>query len=355
MNNNNKRPSALLSTSSCSTTTTTTTTVRKRRTTEDNTAVVMKNKFVGTLMGLPISVRVHILNYLGETQEELRALTLISKQFNIDCKQSGIVFTLIPVFIVSPSSQHGVVNDKRRSKRFFQNLRHYQQNSRHYQQLERYRHMIVKEVHKFGLHTYNSGIIERMVHNLPMVGIILLDISSPSLPARWKYSLPYALSYILPNLRFLDLSNTRFSTNGGIILDGFSRRCPHLEKISLNNIYNGNNIITLDGLNMMYSTNTLREINMDGSFSSSITVVEMGILSDLNRFPHIFLFHKCCNVLERASIRNVKYYRGRSIPQNALIKFVRNAPTSMRWFRSNLTKENMLTLRKERPEIQLLN
>ena len=187
-------------------------------------------------MGLPISVRVDILNYLGET------ILIVN---NRDCKQLGIVWELIPVLIASPSSQYDVVNDKRRSKRFFQNLRHHQQNLRHYQQLERYRHMIVKEVHTFGLHTYNSGIIERMVHNLRMVGIILLDISSPSLPARWKYSLPYALSYILPNLRFLDLSNTQFSTNS--VLDGFSRRCPHLEKISLNNIYNGNNIITLDG------------------------------------------------------------------------------------------------------------
>ena len=55
---------------------------------------------------------------------------------------------------------------------------------------------------------------------------------------------------------------------------------------------------------MMYSTpNALREIYMDGSFCSSITIGAMGILSDLNRFPSIFLFHKCCNVLERASIR----------------------------------------------------
>jgi len=315
----------------------------------DTTAVVVKNKFVVTLMGLPISVRIDILNYLGETQEELRSLTLISKQFNHDCKQSGIVWTLIPVFILSPSLQHDdVVNDKRRSKRFFKNLRQYQQ-------LERYRHMIVKEVHKFGLNTYNTGIIERIVHNLRMVGIVSLDISFPSLPARWKYSLPYALSYILPNLRFLDLSNTRFSTNGGVILDGFSRRCPHLEKISLNNIYNGNNIITLDGFNMVHSANTLREINMDGSFSSSITVGEVGILSDLNRFPNIFLFHKCCNVLERVSIRNIKYYRGRSIPQNMLIKFVRNGPPTLKWLRSDLTQGNMDMLRLERPGIELLN
>jgi hypothetical protein len=40
--------------------------------------------------------------------------------------------------------------------------------------------------------------------------------------------------------------------------------------------------------------------------------------------------------------------------QNALIKFVRNAPSSIRWFRSDLTLENMNMLRMERPGIELL-
>ena len=125
------------------------------------------------------------------------------------------------------------------------------------------------------------------------------------------------------------------------------------KKITLNIIYNGYDIITLDGLNMMYFTNTLREIYMDGSFSSSITVG--CVLSDFNYFPNIFLFHKCCNVLERSSIRNVKYYRGRSIPQNALIKFVRNGPSTLKWLRSDLSTENIDMLRKERPGIELVN
>merc|ERR1711971_1289145 len=80
-------------------------------------------------------------------------------------------------------------------------------------------------------------------------------------------------------------------------------------------------------------------------------------MSDFNNHPDKFLFHKCCKVLERLSIRNAKYsnaYIGseRIIPQDALIKFVRNAPPTLKWFRSDLTKENMDLLRLEQPGIE---
>jgi hypothetical protein len=38
-----------------------------------------------------------------------------------------------------------------------------------------------------------------------------------------------------------------------------------------------------------------------------------------------------------------------------LIKFVPNAPMSLRWFRSDLTHANMNVLRLERPGIELFN
>lgn len=40
--------------------------------------------------------------------------------------------------------------------------------------------------------------------------------------------------------------------------------------------------------------------------------------------------------------------------QNALIKFVRNDPSTLRYFRSDLTLENTNMLRLERPGIELL-
>jgi hypothetical protein len=83
-----------------------------------------------------------------------------------------------------------------------------------------------------------------------------------------------------------------------------------------------------------------------------------GQISNLTNptFNNHFIFHRCCKALERVSIRNARCYRNVliCIPQNALIKFVRNVP-SLRWFRSDLTQENIDMLQLERPDIELLN
>ena len=83
-----------------------------------------------------------------------------------------------------------------------------------------------------------------------------------------------------------------------------------------------------------------------------------GQMSNLTNpaFNNRFIFHRCCNALERVSIRNTRCYGNVliSIPQNALIKFVRNVP-SLRWFRSDLTQENIDMLQLERPDIELLH
>mmetsp|Transcript_40457 Transcript_40457/g.41024 ORF Transcript_40457/g.41024 Transcript_40457/m.41024 type:complete len:103 (-) Transcript_40457:183-491(-) len=100
----------------------------------------------------------------------------------------------------------------------------------------------------------------------------------------------------------------------------------------------------------------------DSSFYGSI--IDQNNMSDLNNHPHFFIFHQCCNKgLARFSIRKAKTFffdvnrRGkiRSIPQNALIKFVRNIPSTLKWFRSDLTQENINMLRLERPDIELVN
>ena len=81
-------------------------------------------------------------------------------------------------------------------------------------------------------------------------------------------------------------------------------------------------------------------------------------MSDMHNHPNIFLFHKLRNQpLEGVSIRNVCLWRGDevAIPQNVLLKFVRNAPMTLKWFRSNLSTANMQVLQSERPEIEFLN
>jgi hypothetical protein len=42
------------------------------------------------MMNLTVPLRVYILNYLGETQEELMTLTLVSEQMHEDCTRLGV-------------------------------------------------------------------------------------------------------------------------------------------------------------------------------------------------------------------------------------------------------------------------
>ena len=114
--------------------------------------------------------------------------------------------------------------------------------------------------------------------------------------------------------------------------------------------------VSVDGQDMRQARN-LKEIDMDGAcFHGSIT--KFADLDD-DKHSHIFLFHKLHSiVLETVSIKNVRSrhsYRSRTrtLPQNALIKFIRNAPMSLRWVRSDLSQDNINMLRSERPEIEL--
>jgi len=65
--------------------------------------------------------------------------------------------------------------------------------------------------------------------------------------------------------------------------------------------------------------------------------------------------------IERVSMTNAKFEAPWDavdtwpVSQNALIKFVRNTSSTLRWFRSDLTTDNVEMLQKEFPEIEFLN
>jgi len=131
----------------------------------------------------------------------------------------------------------------------------------------------------------------------------------------------------------------------------FSKRCPRVETITWNNIGRDSNIY-VNGQDMKRAHN-LRVLIVDDSLFKTYNNEK---LSELIDHQDTFLFHKCCKVLERVSIRKAKYgYGRRNIPQDALIKFVRNAPATLKRFHSDLTKRNMDMLRLERPGIELLS
>jgi len=315
---------------------------RKRQKTASSVLIV--EGFVVTLMGLPISIRVKILNYFDEKkQQELRTLLVISKQFNATCKQPGIE--------LNPLRHNGG-----NTFNFLQTMTQYQRNADTNNKLQRYCRIRVHGINKFNNFLHGAH-LELITNNIiRMYGVETLDITIPLSSQTVVYmtnSLPLAIFRICPNLRAVDFSNVRMR---GSLLRDCSRECHRLEKITWCHIH-GCSHINVNGEGMESATN-LREIIMDASFFYGRT--DLGRMSDLNNHPHFFLFHRCCNQgLERLSIRNAihaVYGQSKSsVSQNALIKFVRNVPSTLKWFRSDLTHDNLNMLRLERPDIELLN
>jgi hypothetical protein len=300
------------------------------------------------------TLRVSIFNYLGQTQEELINLTLVSNKVNTDCKSSSIEWKIIPTIEISPTKVGS-------SRALLLQLKHHLLDNDTNKKLRRNRHMKVNDVNKF------DDLIEHEVRDIikdvRMDWILSLDMSS-LIPTRInKLSLLYALSDILQNLCEINLSNIGDVDGVDSVGDNmyyFSMRCPHLEKVTWNN----NSDFYSNGYNMKFHKN-LKEIIMDDSVFL-LCVLQKENMSNLDNHRDEFILHRCSKVLERVSIRNAKWYTSirnntrknninEVIPQSLLIKFVRNGPTSLRWFRSDLTQDNMTMLRLERPEIESLN
>jgi hypothetical protein len=217
--------------------------------------------------------------------------------------------------------------------------------------------MTFKDVDKFSSTDYDVDYnqLEQIVKNVQMNGITSLYLSAPSPIWTGNLHLPCILPNILPNLHEVDLCNS--DVTNGRVLSLFSENCPLLEKLTH---HKGN--FALSGWWMRFS-NSLKEINMD---NATFNVYEYNKIWDLNNHQEMFMFHCCCNALERVSIRNPKYLYSlnfyeifvvneQDFTQKILIKFVRNAPPTLRWLRSDLTTDNMTMLRVERPGIELSN
>ena len=282
--------------------------------------------------------------------DTMRKLCCVSKQFyDIIANNPGMEQNrVVPLLEISPAKDQ---DDAGRITRLLRFLQH-----RSRDKLQRYRELKMIDANKFAALTRIPG--RWNLDTLRLYGVVSLDISSPppNTVIGDTIDLYYFLSSILPNLRVINLSN-----NGCGSLYTFSKNCPNLEKITWHNIDRKQSAISIDGYDMGRAAN-LKQIYMDDSVFWLDHADERHQLSDLENDEHsnIFLFNQCRTKLERVSIRNAKWYgygcpEDTVIPQKALIKFVRNALTSLRWFRSDLTVKNMTMLRSERPGIELVN
>lgn len=276
--------------------------------------------------------------------------SVVSKHFYRICKGRGIENKIVPVFVISPLQQQGCYNSTRI---LTQNLRDYSSNEDTNKKFQNYGRMIVNTVDKFD--TYREDYwdfieLKSIVKDVQMNNITSLNLYSHSPNSYCGSSIPLLLPSILPNL--LELNNSNTSING-FFIKNFADNCPLLEMVI------SNNTVTFLTMNCRYfeSCNNLKELYLD---SSSLKYVDQAEYSNFtNDHPTIFLFH-CCKSFERISILNTYvediYGRNpRKISQNILIEFIRNAPPSLCWFRSDLSIKNMNMLRSERPGIELLN
>lgn len=319
---------------------------------------------------MPPSVRVHVYNYRGETQEEMIDTMLISKQAHSDCHPNNpcLEWTITPTLTIGPLDKgySDERDDFQRTTRFLRNLHRIQQDETKRRILQNHRKIVLKDTyHEFGEENGFFAIRNGVRGLSPLTGIISLDASSKKCP--WHglktefdsgYFLLYALSFLTPNLREFDCS-ADFTCHG--MLFDCMRQWTHLEKITWNCIPKREGI-RLDGSNFLLASvrSNLREVIMDTAYfvcESSAEIERMNAQSNDESEAsvskeHIFhrCFHKHDSRLERLSIRNAT-----PISQNMLMKFVRNAPLTLTWFRSNLSPTNMDTLRSERPGIEFVN
>ena len=185
-------------------------------------------------------------------------------------------------------------------------------------------------------------------------------------------SLQNIFTCLLPNLLELDV------TGVGANFEQLIKNCPLLKKVRLHNVQDSMKV-SLYGTRMKtvqisrwsgstwnsYSSFTcLRELYMD----NGVFVCEDSHFFDLNnqQQKHIFTFF-CSNSLTRVSLKNASYRlwnkrknakqelgdETMDVPQDALIKFVRNSP-ALQWFKSDLTAANTVMLHQEYPVIEFV-
>jgi hypothetical protein len=279
-------------------------------------------------------------------------------------------------------------------------------------------HMVVNDLNEYNGYDYAFTVLQHHIKNddCPMEFIQDLDLSSsPDSDDDVCANFPCNLSILVPNILHLNLSNTKFNNiivqrgadmeYRNEILEVYTQHCNRLEKITWNNNYDydtrhthrydkgciqlngyemrgGNNAHHLSNIEMndcifVVLSNDRREQILPELFTPTVSIVENDAendadneveddgrfhpIADLNNHNDIFMFHYCCNGLERVSIKNARYRdyaEGqemiRLLPQKVLIKFVRNAPR-LRYFRSDLTQANIMMLRMEKPEIEFVS
>jgi hypothetical protein len=183
----------------------------------------------------------------------------------------------------------------------------------------------------------------------------VLDLSFPSNDLKKNTDVESCvvvlLTFAMPCLREIDLSNAKVAESALALLD---HTCPELEKITWNHYhYHLYNAVGFMQGSALSACRCLKEIYMDDS-TFYYHYINESMAIRRGELPDSHFFSRCNTFLERVSLRNAKYDfhepTPQSFPEFGLLKFVRNTP-SLRWFRSDLSPENVAILQAERPEV----
>ena len=326
---------------------------------------------------LPKPALIHVFNYL--TNDELMNVSVVSKlEHKIICGDDddnhtigddndrcgpGMETQIIPriefsprkIKVITETNYHYKYFPARDTGRRVDRMVHKlnQRRTRNAIVFQRYRVLKIIDFHRFGYRDKEE--LERIARTMPLLGIVSFDISLSHYIKLDDVGVYHMYLLFLPNLKSINLTNIGFQYNA--LGKSFARNCPRLEKITWNGFNFCDSQISLNGRDME-DLNHLKEIYMDDCVFDN---AEDGqAIWDMHGNPNIFIFRKCSTSLERVSIKNARewYIYGNyaiPLPQKALIKFIRNAPPSLKWFRSNLRQENIDVLRLERPDIEFVS
>ena len=290
------------------------------------------------VMLLPEELRLQILGFL--TTEDLAEAAPVCRQLRNDCKHHSLPQLRTATITCSSGSPDSLL---RLLCRMIEDG-----------VFQRFQRLRIRRADRLGQIDDAYDMSGRLIHHvsyldLSMSGSRTVSISSGVLDA---------LQMLMPHANHLDLSRCQPPPVALV-------NCRNLQTLHWNHQRMN---VPLLGITLPLSRD-LKELYMDNSVfhvHRQSIVDRMQDDSQVNDDENTihndtWLFHKFGDKLERVSIKNCRYCllwppndfglrKVRPIPQAALIKFVRRS-RSLRWFRSNLSSENIAMLQQEGSQV----
>ena len=164
--------------------------------------------------------------------------------------------------------------------------------------------------------------------------------------------------HMVPNLKVIDLSHLRV-IRPTITLNDVFKTCLNLRGI----VWKGSfEQMPLDGIRFRLTSRPLTELNLDSSILGTSLILAEDIFSTAHCVrqdtPNHYMFMRFPH-LQRLSIKNCSWaYYGEDfssvVSQEMIMKMVREH-SSLRWLKSDLTKENIARMKRERPDITFVS